>query len=69
MQVDDASLPDWTHLRIFRLKNMAAVEQLGAGLDAATLRIVPDEAQRKANTARSAELRDLVRREVWASLR
>ena len=65
----DGALPDWTHLRIFRLKNMAAVEQLSAGLDAATLRVVPDEAQRKANSARSAELRDLVRREVWTELR
>jgi hypothetical protein len=65
----DGALPDWTHLRIFRLKNMAAVEQLGAGLDAATLRVVPDEAQRKANSARSAELRDLVRREVWSELK
>ena len=62
-------MPDWTHLRIFRLKNMAAVEQLGPGLDAATLRVVPDEAQRKANTAKSAELRDLVRREVWSELK
>ena len=65
----DGSLPDWTHLRIFRLKNIAAVEQLGPGLDAATLRVVPDEAQRKANSARSAELRDLVRREVWTELK
>lgn len=65
----DGTLPDWTHLRIFRLKNMAAVEQLGAGLDAATLRVVPDEAQRKANSTRSAELRDLVRREVWSELK
>ena len=65
----DGALPDWTHLRIFRLKNIAAVEQLSAGLDAATLRVVPDEAQRKANSARSAELRDLVRREVWKELK
>jgi hypothetical protein len=65
----DGALPDWTHLRIFRLKSMAAVEQLGPGLDAATLRVVPDEAQRKANSARSAELRDLVRREVWSELK
>jgi hypothetical protein len=65
----DGALPDWTHLRIFRLKNMAAVEQLAPGLDAATLRVVPDEAQRKANSARSAELRDLVRREVWTELK
>lgn len=65
----DGALPDWTHLRIFRLKNKAAVEQLSAGLDAATARVVPNEAQRKANSARSAELRDLVRREVWTELR
>ncbi|HYT64890.1 MAG TPA: hypothetical protein VEL51_00625 [Vicinamibacterales bacterium] len=64
----DGSSPEWTHLRIFRLKNMAAVEKLGAGLDAATARVVPDEAQRKANGARAAELRDLIRREVWTEL-
>jgi hypothetical protein len=60
---------DWTHLRIFRLKNAAAEQALGAGLDAATLRVVPDEATRKANSDRSAGLRDLVRREVWTQLR
>jgi hypothetical protein len=60
---------DWTHLRVFRLKNMGAADALGAGLDAATLRVVPDEAQRKANSERSAGLRDLVRREVWTELR
>ena len=65
----DRPAPEWTHLRIFRLKSVDAVEELSAGLDAATLRIVPDEAQRKANSARSAELRDLVRREVWTELR
>jgi hypothetical protein len=55
-------------LRIFRLKNAAAAEALGAGLDAATARVVPDEAQRKANSERSAGMRDLVRREVWTEL-
>jgi len=60
---------DWTHLRIFRLKNAAAEQALAAGLDAATLRVVPDEAMRKANSERSAGLRDLVRREVWTQLR
>ncbi len=60
---------DWTHLRIFRLKNAAAEQALAAGLDAATLRVVPDEARRKANSERSAGLRDLVRREVWTELR
>jgi hypothetical protein len=65
----DGPPPGWTHLRIFKLKNRAAVEGLSAGLDAATLRVVPDEAQRKANRARSAEMRDFVRREVWTTLR
>ena len=65
----DGTKPDWTHLRIFKVKNLAAVDDLGPGLDAATLRVVPDEAQRKANSARSADLRDAVRREVWSTLR
>ena len=63
------TVTDWTHLRIFRLKNAAAEQALGAGLDAATLRVVPDEGTRKANSDRSAGLRDLVRREVWTALR
>ena len=61
--------PDWTHLRIFTLADMDAVGALSAALDAATSRVVPDEAQRKANSARAAEMRDLVRREVWTTLR
>jgi hypothetical protein len=65
----DGTLPDWTHLRIFRLKNVAAVDQLSTGLDAATTRVVASEAQRKANSTRSAALRDLVRREVWTELK
>ena len=65
----DGKLPEWTHLRIFRLKNLAAVERLSAGLDAATARVVPSEEQRKANSTRSAGLRDLVRREVWTELK
>jgi hypothetical protein len=60
---------DWTHLRIFRLKDAAAEKALAAGLDQATQRVVPTEAQRKANSERSAGLRDLVRREVWTELR
>ncbi len=59
---------DWTHLRIFRVKNAAAADALAAGLDAATARVVPDEAKRKANSERSAGLRDFVRREVWTEL-
>ena len=64
---------DWTHLRIFRLKeglkDAAAAQALSAGLDAATARIVPDEAQRKANSTRAAGLRDFVRQEIWTELR
>jgi hypothetical protein len=65
----DGPAPDWTHLRIFTLPNMDAVAKLGPALDAAGTRVVPDDAQRKANSARSAELRDAVRREVWTTLR
>ena len=64
-----AAIADWTHLRIFRLKDRAAAEALGKGLDAATLRVVPDENQRKANSDRSATLRDFVRQEIWTALK
>ena len=64
-----AAIADWTHLRIFKLKNRAAAEALGKGLDAATLRVVPDENQRKRNSERSATLRDFVRQEIWTTLR
>lgn len=64
-----AAIADWTHLRIFKLKDRAAAEGLSKGLDAATLRVVPDEAQRKRNTERSSTLRDFVRQEIWTALR
>lgn len=60
---------DWTHLRIFKLKNLVAVEGLSKGLDAATERVVPDEGQRRSNSERSAGLRDFVRQEIWTTLR
>lgn len=64
-----ATIADWTHLRIFKLKNRAAAEGLSKGLDAATARVVPDENQRKRNSERSATLRDFVRQEIWTALR
>ena len=64
-----AAIADWTHLRIFKLKNRAAAEALGKGLDAATVRVVPDDNQRKRNSERSATLRDFVRQEIWTALR
>lgn len=60
---------DWTHLRMFRVKDMAAADALGDALDAATARVVPDEATRRRNSERSASLRDFVRREVWVERR
>ena len=63
------AITEWTHLRIFKLKNRAAAEALGKGLDAATLRMVPDENQRKRNSERSATLRDFVRQEIWTALK
>ena len=63
------AIADWTHLRIFKLKSRAAAELLGKGLDEATIRVVPDEAQRKRNSERSATLRDFVRQEIWMALK
>jgi hypothetical protein len=51
------------------VKSAAAEQALATGPGAATLRVVPDEAGRGANSDRSAGVRDLVRREVWTELR
>jgi hypothetical protein len=60
--------PDWTHLRVFRVKNAAAADALSAALDAATTKLRTPE-QQKAASARSAGLRDFVRQERWTELR
>ncbi len=60
---------DWTHMRVFRLKDFAALDRFSAGMDAATARLHPAEAERRANAARSAELRDLARQEIWRDFR
>lgn len=60
---------DWTHMRVFRLRNFAALDTFSAGLDEAGKRRFPDEQQRKANAARAAELRDLLRQEIWKEFR
>jgi hypothetical protein len=52
---------DWTHMRVFKLKNFAALDGFSAGLDAATDRVYPDRSQRPS----SAGMRDLVRQEIW----
>jgi hypothetical protein len=52
---------DWTHMRVFKLKNFAALDGFSAGLDAATRLLQPDDRTRP----RSDDMRDLVRQEVW----
>ncbi len=60
---------DWTHMRVFRLKSFAAWDAFSAGLDAAATRVHPDEPKRREVMGVSAELRDLVRQEVWREFR
>jgi hypothetical protein len=64
----DGQQPEWTHLRVFRVKNAAAADALSAALDAATKKLRTPE-QQKAASARSAGLRDFVRSERWTELR
>lgn len=59
---------DWTHMRIFRLENFASWDDFSAGLDAATLRVFPDEAKRRELMGPGPGLRDLVRQEIWRDL-
>jgi hypothetical protein len=56
---------DWTHVRIFKLRSFASWDSFSAGLDEAAKRAFPDEEERKRLQAPAAELRDLVRQEIW----
>lgn len=56
---------DWTHMRIFRLKNFASWDEFSAGLDAAAVRAFPDETKRRELMAPGPGLRDLARQEIW----
>jgi hypothetical protein len=56
---------DWTHIRIFRLKNFASWDDFSAGLDEATRKVFPDEVKRRELMAPAAGLRDLLRQEIW----
>lgn len=60
---------DWTHVRVFRLKNFAALDVFSRGLEEAAARVFPDEAVRREQLGRSADLRDLVRQEIWRDFR
>jgi hypothetical protein len=59
---------EWTHLRVFKLKNTAAADALSGALDAATKKLRTEE-QRKAASEKSAGLRDFVKQERWTELR
>ena len=52
---------DWTHMRVFKLANYAALDGFSAGLNAATREIYPGPATQPS----SAGMRDLVRQEIW----
>jgi hypothetical protein len=56
---------DWTHVRVFKLKSFASWDKFSAGLDEAAKRAFPDEEERRRLQAPAAELRDLVRQEIW----
>ena len=64
----DGQPPDWTHLRVFRLKDAAAADALSGALDAATKKLRTAE-QQKAASERASGLRDFVRQERWTELR
>ena len=64
----DGQAPEWTHLRVFRVKNAAAADALSGALDAATKKLRSPE-QQKGASERSAALRDFVRSERWTELR
>ena len=54
----------WTHMRVFVLRDRAQRDGLSAALDAAKLRLHPDEAERARMTAYAETLRDLAGHET-----
>ena len=54
----------WTHMRIFVLKDRSQLQGLSAALDAAGVRLEPDETKRQARSEYAATLRDFVGQEV-----
>jgi len=54
----------WTHMRVFALRDRAQQAGLSAALDAAKLRLHPDEAERTKMAAYAETLRDLAGHET-----
>lgn len=67
--VTGAEGADWTHVRIFKLRNFAAWDGFNAGLAAAGERVYPDPDERARTLGQSAELRDRIRQEIWHDFR
>lgn len=59
----------WTHMRIFILKDSSQLGGLSAALDAAGVRLEPDEKKRKARSEYAATLRDFIAQEILDILR
>lgn len=56
---NDTTLP-WTHMRIFLLRDSTQLQNLGAALTAAGVRLEPDSVRRRQQSEYSATLRDRV---------
>ena len=56
---------EWTHLRVFRLKDQAQFDGFSAAMDEAGKRIYPDAAKRP----KADDLRDMIKRETWREFR
>ena len=52
------TLAQWTHMRIFLLRDSAQLASLGAALNAAGTRVEPDSAKRRARSDYAVTLRD-----------
>ena len=56
---NDTTLP-WTHMRVFLLRDSTQLQNLGAALTAAGVRMEPDSVRRRIQSEYSATLRDRV---------
>jgi hypothetical protein len=54
----------WTHMRVFMLKDSVQLQNLSAALQTAGIRLEPDEGRRRKRSEYSATLRDFVGQEV-----
>ena len=52
------TLSQWTHMRVFLLRDSAQLVSLGAALNAAGARVEPDSAKRRARSEYAVTLRD-----------